>query len=65
MAEVWGQSEERCGWGLIHVAGLMPYCVLGLCWVLRGHSGELAAQPPPELSTGAKNGSQLTHSLIR
>ena len=47
MAEVWGQSEERCGWGLIHVAGLMPYCVLGLCWALRGHSGELLS---PHLS---------------
>ena len=49
-----------------HVAGLMPYCVPGLCWVLRGHSRELAAEPPPQLSTGAKMADrQLTHSLIR
>ena len=67
--------EERGGRGLGPVRGevwlgthscgrsdalLCARTVLGTQRPQRG-----AAQPPPELSTGAKNGSQLTHSLIR
>ena len=47
MVQGWGHAEERCGWGFVHLADLMPYCVSGLLWVLGCHSGELAAQPPP------------------